>query len=104
MSLLTPGVFYFYRKMFAVKKIFLSLIYAIFLLSAQTSSYAAEKERESLIDVIMKPVEMMLAPVKGGDLADLLKKPAKAVVMPLFGLGDIAVTPGRTMALIPMKT
>jgi len=83
-----------------MKTLFLLLIGAIFLLSGQICSYAAEEEKDTLIDVMMKPVKILLAPVKKGDLIDLIKKPAKAAVMPLFELGDIASTAGRTREYI----
>ena len=79
-----------------MRKLFLIVIIGIVVFFGEMFSYASTEKEEDLIDVIMKPLEMILAPVHGGDLADLVKKPAKAVVMPLFEVGEVATTPGRT--------
>lgn len=88
-----PGVFYYYRKGLVVKKIFLLLVSTIFLLSGQICSYAVEEERETLIDVLMKPIKIILAPVKGGELIDLVTKPAEELLFPVFELNGEVVTP-----------
>ena len=53
-------------------------------------------QKSKLTDIITKPFDVILAPVKGGDLVDLLLRPVDVVTSPLFELGDVVETPGRT--------
>ncbi|MFH1552123.1 MAG: TonB-dependent receptor [Candidatus Omnitrophota bacterium] len=85
-----------------IRKALLSIIFAALVLNTLIShaDETDEKKRESILDVIMKPVEMILAPVHGGDLADIIVKPAEAVLLPVFKLGQMVITPGRTQEYI----
>ena len=57
---------------------------------------AEKKEKASLADIISRPFDVILAPVKGGELVDIILKPVDPVTSPLFDLGKTAETPGRT--------
>ncbi|MEA3489895.1 MAG: TonB-dependent receptor [Candidatus Omnitrophota bacterium] len=66
------------------------------------SVFAAEEEEKeaTLTDLIRKPLKVIFAPVRGGDFVDLIFDPAEIALSPLFDLGDMVVTPGRTMEYV----
>ena len=77
-----------------VKK-YIILVLIIFLVGGNASR-ADEKKKKTPLEALTEPVRMILAPVKGGDLADLITLPAKVLTQPVFSLGDVVMTPART--------
>ncbi len=56
---------------------------------AEERDVTGKKERASLTDIVTKPVELILAPVLGEDLAKSVTAPAKSLHIPFAGM-DIA--------------
>lgn len=78
------------------RKKYIIFILIILLAVASVSGAEEEEKKRTPLDVLTEPVKMILAPVKGGDLADIIILPARVLTQPVFSLGDIVMTPGRT--------
>ncbi|MDP8298830.1 MAG: TonB-dependent receptor [Candidatus Tantalella remota] len=55
--------------------------------------HASGEDKETVLDVILKPVKMILAPIHGGELLDVVTKPAEELLMPVFSFEEEMVTP-----------
>ena len=50
----------------------------------------------TLLDIVKKPIEMILAPVRGGGFLELVTKPAEVITTSLVSPWEIVITPSRT--------
>ncbi|RKY41843.1 MAG: hypothetical protein DRP85_04880 [Candidatus Makaraimicrobium thalassicum] len=54
------------------------------------------EQKDSLLDMVKKPLRTIFAPIHGEGLVDLVAAPAEVMLSPIIDLGEIVITPGRT--------
>jgi iron complex outermembrane recepter protein len=82
-----------------VKKIICLIVCLLFIVDCAVfaSEEASENEKGNVLaGIVRAPIDIIFAPIEGGGLVDLVMKPVEVLLSPLSELGEVVVTPGRT--------